>query len=546
MGAHRITARAIPSGMPADNASPRSPWARRPVLDWATALIIAIAGLNHLIWIVQDQRLPRDPGLYYKLLPRCYEWLGAPLEHASDLLAALVASSGWYNLLLALLMRAFGRSGALIELASLGWVLLVLVGTARVTRHLGSPTAALAAVMLVASMPVVMVSGRTPWIHVPEAALMLGLVLAWQADAALRRWATVAKLAALGALLLTLRHSGLPWIVTIAPLLLFSRGAPRRWGRIALVALTWSCAAVVPALELKRYMVAKMGARERYVEHLPDLWIQLGDTIGKPVLWLGILGIALLLLRRPRLPKEPVKPVLLAWMVASIVMWVVFRAGMDNFTPIGPALAVLAGLGLARLGPLGLVPPTLAATLFVVPQWVSIEAPLAPWLTRHFGLTVGTHPLNWYMPWRGFGPREVQALIDASCPSQADATCIVVVDHGLMLPFAEDPGALELFLMAEDRVRLVPMRGHRAPPRLNRVHALASFDCLDQPQDWRERYEFSEEVLHQLMEAYALKPVWTDLLWGRCGYMWHTPDGALLDPLAMPTTGTPLYQGEDP
>jgi hypothetical protein len=530
--------------MSAEQPAQPSLWSRLRGVDLLTVLVIGVAGLDQLVWMIRDQRMPRDPGLYYKLLPQCYTWLGSPVEHAGDLLGALVASSGWYNLLLAVAMRVFGRSGALIELACLCWVVLVLVGTARVARRLGTPLGALCAVLLVSSMPLVMVSGRTPWIHLPEAALMLALVLAWQADAALARWSTVAKLAVVGALLLTLRHSGLVWLATIAPLLLFTRGQPRAWRRIGLVLLTWGIAAVVPAMELQRYMTAKMDARQKYVDHLPGLYTQLSDTISRPVLWICLVGLFLLLLRKPRLPREPIKPLMVAWVLVAVLLWALFRAGMDNFTPLAPGLAILAGLGLARTGAWGAIPALLAGAVFVVPQWLPFEARGHPMLAHTLHITVGSHPLNWYIPWRGFGPSEVQSLLEASCPKSTEQKCVVVVDHGLLLPFAEDPGALELFLMGADHVQLVPLRGHQVPPRLPWVHALSSFDCMDQSEDWRERYQFSKDTLQQVIAGHELQPVWTDLLWGRCGYLWMTPEGELVDSEALPTTGHILARSE--
>ena len=235
---------------------------------------------------------------------------------------------------------------------------------------------------------------------------------------------------------------------------------------------------------------------------------------------------------------------LTVWILVALLLWATFRAGMDNFTPIGPAIAILAGLGLARIGPWGAIPALAAGALFVVPQWLPFDARGHPILTHTLHITVGSHPLNWYIPWQGFGPDEVEALLEASCPENHAQRCVVAVDHGLMLPFAEDPGALELFLMGADHVHLVPLRGHQVPPRLVQLHALSSFDCMDQKEDWRERYQFSKDTLQQLIGTHDLQPVWTDLLWGRCGYLWMTPEGALVTPDALPTTGHTLVESE--
>ncbi len=523
--------------------------------DLATAALILGVLAGQALFAVLDLRMPRDPGLYYKLLPALYQALEHPIEQADAIAGALVQSSGWYNLLLAAGMHVLGRGPLVMELAMGLWVGLLLLGTGLLARGVGGPSAGFNAVALGASMPLVLVMGRTPWIHIPEAALAVLVLVAWHRDPALQRWRTVISLGLGGALAITLRHSGLVWIAPLAPLLLWTDGRPRAWRRIPLVILCWALALVVPIIELQRYLEAKMGARERYVSQLPQLLEQAVSNLSWPTLWICGLGLALLILRRPRWPRQPLAPLLVLWLLLAGIMWVMFRAGLDNFTPAAPALAVLAGLGLARLGAWGAAPALLCFIVTTLPQWLPHSA-VQPFM-RVPGFpdfTAGTHPNNHYRPWDGFAWAQVGGLLEATCgpalgePSGVEPGqgCVIAVDHGLFSPFTEDPGKLELFLMGADEVHLISLRDLQEMPKLAQLQALATYDCLEREEHWRERYPLTRQVLADMLDGYDLHPVWKEELSPACYYLWMTPEGALLDEAALPQTGLRVHEDRPP
>ncbi len=528
-------------------SKPTANRSRHGLLDVLTAALILAVATAQVLFALEDVRLPRDPGLYFKLLPELYQALAHPLDNLRALSGALAESSGWYNLLLAAAMRMVGRSGLVLDLACAVWVALLLVGTALIARRASSPTAGLCATLLAAAMPVVIIIGRTPWIHVPEAALAVLTLATWQRDPALRRWRTVLALILGGMLVITLRHSGLIWIGPMSLLLFWTGGAPRAWRRIALVLAGWALAVAVPVLELQRYLEAKMGARDRYVSQLPEFVEQLVSNLSWPTLWACLLGIVLFSLRRPRVPRRPLEPLLVVWIVLGVFLWSLFRAGLDNFTPVAPALAILAGTGLARLGRWGVIPAGLAFLVASLPQWLDKDA-VRPFMNMPGfpDFTAGTHPNNHYRPWTGFAHAEVRGLLNASCPEDVSEGCVVAVDHGLFSPFTEDPGRLELFLIDEDRVHLISLRDLESMPRLAQLHALATYDCHEREEHWRERYPNTRQILADMLDAFDLHPVWAIDLYRNCSYLWMTPDGELRDEQALPATGRHITEKLEP
>jgi hypothetical protein len=517
-------------------------WRRR--YDLLTALLI-LAVLAAQIWFAHaDLRLPRDPGLYYKLVPELYHALGAPIAERATILEALASSTGWYNLLLAAGMKLFGRGPEVFELACATWVGLLLLGCALLARRSSGPLAAFCAVALAAAMPSVLIIGRTPWIHIPETALASLVLVAWQRDRALERWRTVAAMALGGVLVITLRHSGVVWIAPLAPLLLWTGGKPRAWGRIAMVGAAWALGMVVPILEFSAYLQAKMGARDRYASQLPEFLEQLVANLSWPTLLACGLGLLLLLLRTPRVPNDPLRPLLLVWVLLGGLMWSLFRAGLDNFTPMMAALAVLGGLGLARIGAWGILPALFSFVITSLPQWVDKDAVVIFHSVPGFpDFTAGVHPNNHYRPWKGFAHPQVRELLAASCPRREDATCWIAVDQGLFSPFTEDPGRLELFLMGEERVQLLSLRDLEALPRIAKLHGMATYFCPERDEDWRERYPQSQTLFKQIMDGFEMEAVWsTDLFMG-CSYLWMAPGGELLHSEDLPESSSPATPG---
>ncbi len=520
-------------------AQPESSAARwRQRYDLLTLLLILAVLAAQLNFAHADLRLPRDPGLYYKLVPGLYQALGSPVAMRSTLLEGLSSSTGWYDLLLAGGLRLLGRGPLVFELACAAWVGLLLSSCALLARRSGGPLAGLCAAALAAAMPGVLIIGRTPWIHIPEAALA-GLVLVlWHRDRALQRWRTALALALGGALLITLRHSGVIWIAPLAPLLLWSGGAPRAWARLGLVLASWGLSLLVPILEFSAYLQAKLGARDRYASQLPEFLEQLGANLSWPTLLACGLGLLLLALRAPRIPRDPLRPLLLAWVLTGVGLWALFRAGLDNFTPMMAALAVLGGLGLARIGAWGLLPALASFAITSLPQWVEKDAVVLFHSVPGFpDFTAGVHPNNHYRPWQGFAHPQVRALLAASCPEDPETPCYIAVDQGLFSPFTEDPGQLELFLMGQERVQLLSLRDLESLPRLGRLHGMATSFCPERDRGWRERYPQSQSLLKELMDDFEMEAVWSTDLTKGCTYLWMAPHGELLDRAALPSDG---------
>jgi hypothetical protein len=526
---------------PASEALPGSLSGLGPAL-----LAAGVVGTAHAWYVVLDQRLPRDPGLYYRQLPAAWEATSAPFSHLADLGHILASSSGWYNLLLASGMHVIGRGPMAFGLATLAWVVLLLVGVALVTRGLGSGRAALAATLLVGAMPTVVVEGRTPWIHVPEAALALACLAAWQRDPGLERRLGALAVALAGVLLITLRESGLVWAATLAPLLIWSGSGRRRWRRILLVLTCWAVAALVPLVELQAYLSAKFGARERYEDQLPDLVEQTVSNLSWPVIWAVLGGLVLMALPPLALSKRPARVVLAAWVLAALGMWAAFRAGLDNFTPAAAALGILAGLGLSRLGSWGVLPALGAFAVVTLPQALPVRqvAPFAQ-LPGFPDYLLGEHPNNYYRPWRGFAQREVQALLSAVCPAGREEPCVVVTGHGMFSPFTEDPGELELFLLGRQDVKLVSLRESPHPPELAHVDALVTYRCPDREAAWRERYPYAADNRANMIWTHDFRPIWTMRLYGECRTLWMTPQGEVPNEAALPTRGQRLYGTEE-
>ncbi len=502
--------------------------------DIAALAVVAAVVIAQVSFLLADGRIPSDPGLYYRDLPQRYaDWQALDL---SAILTGLKSSTGWYNALIGLVMVLVGVSPQLFAAFGAVWVALLLIGVGLIARRLGGPPAGLGAVCLAGAMPAIFLMGRTAWIHTPETALVLLLVASWSADRTLERRRTVVLVALLGVLTVALRPSGVIWVGMLTPLLLVH--APRRWLRIVAVALCWAAALVVPLDNAEYYMLAKAQARDRYAEQLPELVVQVIALVGHlPLLAVGaglLAGVVSLIVRRPK-TLESLIVVLLLWPGIALLLWGVFQSGLDNFPLIAPGLAILAGWGLARLArPLVLV--TVPVFLLVyVPQWIPTAA-LQP-LHRIPGAGLylyGSDIKNHYRVYQRYGWSDLRGLIDATCP---DRDCIIAVDQGLLEPFSEDIGALELFLMGAEEVKLVTIRHGRLHPSLN-IDALVEFHCDSEADlQWRQRFPDSVENLTKILADYKLEPVWSRLIRDGCEVLWLTPEGALEAPEALPLSG---------
>ena len=499
----------------------------------ALAVVVAVA-VAQVSFLLADGRIPSDPGLYYRDLPQRYaDWQALDF---SAILTGLIDSTGWYNALIALVMVCFGVSPELFAMFGVLWVSLILVGVWLIARRLHSPHAGLAAVCLTAAMPAIFLMGRTAWIHTPETAMVLLLVAAWCHDRTLERRRTVVAMALLGVLTVALRPSGAIWVGLLTPLLIL--GSPRRWLRILAVALPWLLSLAVPLSNAEHYILAKAQARERYAEQLPDLIVQVIALVGH--LPLGLVGVGFvaggisLLIRRPK-TLESMVVVLLLWPGGALLLWAAFKTGLDNFPLIAPGLAILAAWGLARLArPLVLVPVPVFLLVYI-PQWLPTTSLMALHRIPGAGLYLhGSDIKNHYRVYQRYGWEDLKALIAATC---GEEQCIIAIDQGLLEPFSEDIGALELFLAQARTVELVTIRHGTLHPSLD-IDALVEFHCDSQADlQWRQRFPDSVDNLTTILDDYALQPAWSRLVRDGCEVIWMTPDGGLLDPDAMPETG---------
>ncbi len=498
--------------------------------DVAAALVAAGVAAAHAAFILGDGRLPTDLGLMYRALPDCFFAFADLPRGLVVLVGELAQPTGWINVARAAAMSVLGRTSEVFAADGVLWMPLLLLGTGVVARRLGGPAAGFGAVALTGAMTPVICAARQSWIHVPEAALMMLAVALWTSDEALEKQRTRAGLAVLGGLAITLRASGLVWVATLAPFLLRAPRPRQLW-----IGVVWAAAAVVPLLQLPEYLSAKLGARARYAEALPGLWEQLAGLFGTPALSVLLPGLALLVWRRPR-AMPAVGWLLAGWVGIALLLWGVFRAGLDNFTVICPAVAVGAAWGLARVKAQVNAVAVLPFALAFLPQWLPSQTMRS--LTGMPGVTdrfVNPHPRNHYRTWDGYGGEDVRGLLDSVCP--ATGRCRVAVDQGLFAPYTEDPGALELFLLGASDVDLINLREPRPLPDL-RIDAAVRFHCPgDLEEKWRLRHPASEAAREGLISGRGMQTVWAREFGVHCFVLWMTPDGAVRAPSRLPTTG---------
>lgn len=528
--------------------------------------VVALAVHAHARFIVADDRVPGDLGMYYTGVPHAFDLvMGRSPGTFGEWFHTVSQPTGWYHLLLAGLLATLGRNQDVFLAPGLLWVLIILLVVDRLARRLGGDLAALSAVSIVAAMPGVFLAGRTGWIHVPEAALVLTGLLAWVSDPGLSRRRTALAIGITGGLALALRPSGLVWVGSLGVLLALVALRARRGSLpsprgLWIVLATWALGAAASLWSLRNYLDLKAAARERYAALLPDLGFQfqlvLGVLPGLVVVLGLVLGVVVLARRRraPKAPPAPIPdpeswvPVLLgAWVVLALVLWLVFQSGLDNFTLICPALALLAAAAWSRMSPR--VGATLSLVAFL-PAWGLQWIPPRPQdslLRRIPGLReipTDPHVLSSYRPLDGFGESEIRSLVSATCGEESPPQrCAVVADQGLFAPFGEEPGYLELFLSGETRVRLFTLRDEPLPMS-QRIEALAEFHCGERDRAWRIRWPRSLPNLEDLLSRARLEPVWTTSVGPECTFLWFTPKGYVAQPELLPQTGTRLMAGE--
>jgi len=474
------------------------------------ALVLVGVAAAHLWFIAFDDRLPRDLSFAYNdLEPAGAALVAGRWEFFFDILAQ---PAGWLNVSLAVVFEVLGRSPRLFRLFDVGWLMLLLGSSVRIARSLGGERAALSTVLLLAGMPLAVVLARLSWIHLPEAALLTAAAAVAVRDPELTRWRSLLGVAALTGAALLLRPSALVWAVGLCPLLF---RAP--WRRLAILVAVLAVSALPALGDLAPYLAGKLEVRERYAEQVEPLWVQLDVLVG---LWTGVpavIGAGLWLRSRP----SPAPLGFLAvWALGPVAVWAVFRAGLENFLVLAPALALAGGLGLARHRH-GVLLSALGAGLLWTVQFVPTGPAEAIW-GRLPGTTPGWYReslLDLYRPWSGYGAGEVRDLLDATCPSAEPRRCLVVVEDGLFHPDPEDPGRLGLFLMHEDRVDLRIAHQDRGP--LPGAAAVVRFACAGR-------------TAGEPVDLPDLRVVWSRDVGQDCTVAWWVPGGRLVRPDSLP------------
>lgn len=519
-----------------------------------TNIVIAATLIAHARFILVDTRIPRDLGLYYEGVPHAYDLLnGRTPGTAAEWLHTLGMSTGWYHVFLGGLLTVLGRNQDSFQVPDLLWMGVILVAVAGLGRRLAGEVAALCAVCLTAAMPGVVVAARTAWIHVPEAAICLLGLWAWVADPGLARRRTALVLALVPMLAFSLRPSGFIWAGSMMGLVAWSAWRGRnaeRVGRLKLALIVLGCAlgTIPPLRYFGEYMSAKMASRARYASTLPDALLQIQMMVGALPAWISAVGLvlgivaALRSIRRLRLGEgaRPAGALLVLWVGLAGVLWLLFQAGVDNFTVAGPALALVASFGLASLLPrAGSVLSLLAVFVFWFFQWIP-QPDGGSIVRRTPGLreiTFDPHLMNFYRPWSHFGEPEMRALVDATCGRDAKpGECVVIADQGLYVPFGEEPGRLELFLAGETRIQLLPIRDVQ-DPNTQKLDALAEFHCGERDIQWRLRWPRSLPNLETLISAQKLEPAWSMEVGPQCVFLWLTPGGTVQTPEQLPRGG---------
>lgn len=520
--------------------------------------VILVTGLlpilQHLHFILVDQRMPRDLGNFYNDLPDFWRQLhGQQARFGPDGPPQPWDSGVWYEWLLALWLSITGPGGPAFRVFDLVWqsaiLLFVGMGAAALVRLVDRPrepdngsdtearalTAAAFALVLTGSMRSLVVMPRLSWIHVVELALLFGAAVPWLRDPTLRRGFLPTAL--LGALVLLLRSSGLPWIAPLALAILVGVGGRRPdLPRLAFIGTAWFLAALPSLIGIVDYLGPKLNSRARYAQNVAPFTEQVLDLAGP---FAPVAALAGVLLAGRKLLGVP-QGLLLIWALSPLALWAIFRAGMDNFLVGFAAFAILASLGLARRPAIGAVLVLPGWLLITLPRVLPAPAPesTAARLLQRAHLSVRPTLRDVYVPFTEWGHPQLEALLDATCPQTG--TCVLAVDQGLLVPYSEDAGTLETFLLGRGNgLDLLDLRSGRHGQTGTRVNALITYDCGWQDQPWRQRFPNSLERLQMTIKSQRLRTAWMATVGGECIVHWLTPGGRVPRAELLPSNWDP-------
>ncbi len=520
---------------------------RRRIWDWiAVGLILAVV-VAHVRFAVMDGRPPQDPNHCLGSLPSVFQLMGSASNVPELLEYVFSRTSSWYSLLLAASMRLVGVSPGVLQAFHVVWVGLLVTMVALVARRLWGPAAAVTALVLVPpNSEAMIVLGRIGWIHIPELALFLGVLLLWIRDPALQRRWTVVGAAALGVAGIVIRPSGLIWAGTLVPLLLSgwldSEQRRRFVLRCAAVLVCWALALIPVVQELSSYVDNKLVSRDRYafLASADVLLAGVRADVGVVTGLVALAGIVLLALRFPR-RRWRVVALLAAWVVLPFVLYLTLHAGMPNFPAYVAALALLGAGGLARF-------PRIARGALPVLGVVWLTLYGAQWLPTHTaghlfarwapGNLYVDDPLNHYRVDEWMEARIILELIDASCPNMDRRECTIHVDRCLFRPSGVDPGWLEMFLYDLTNVRLVPVWDPNYPVSQVAGDGMGSYICAQAETDWLARFPQTQQRRDEAVQRLHYEEVWSRRMAPGCRYTWYTPHGEVDDLERMPREAT--------
>ena len=296
------------------------------------------------------------------------------------------------------------------------------------------------------------------------------------------------------------------------------------------IALAWGLGALPALFDLPAYLDAKLAARDRYTTDVPALLEQLPGLVGGLGGLLLVVGCMLLAVRARRGRGSPALFVTALHAATPVGLFLLFRAGLDNFTQGFVALAVLAGVGLSvSRWTTGLAVGAFA--LFTGLQHVPPPPPALSPVVAPLQLPMQMQLRNAWRPFVGWSADDLRALLSATCP---DAPCVLATDRSLARPDGEEPGQLVLYLLDLDhRVQLVDLRtmGHQLP---RHIDVLLRFDCPTLETAWIRRYPDSLALRAQIVDHFALQDAWVRGLDHQCAIRWMTHHGRLPHAEAAP------------
>ncbi|MFT5586687.1 MAG: hypothetical protein ACI9VR_004286 [Cognaticolwellia sp.] len=502
---------------------------------WLGVVLLTLA--LHLAYLSQDSRLPADLGQYYVPLPDLYRALNG--ESWQGVWPALMERPGaWYNLLTATWLSLVDKSAAAFQMLDLLWFGGLLFIGSSVGFVLGGERGRLAAATVLCATPMVVLSARTSWVHVPEATLLLAMLRIWLGDPTLSKRRSVFGLALLGALCLSLRPSALPWLATFLGAALWGVDGKRpSWKKLVWIVVTWALASIQMLPYIETYLAAKAMARSRYMERVPELLTQLIGAVGVLGGLASVVG-AILGLRKP----DGLYALAWVFVLLPLLLTTLSGAGLDNFLPLAIGLALMAARNTDR-HPWSVGLWALPLLVLVSPQLLT-DLPKDGVLHKAFGLLqtpANPGPNNRLRPFQELAGDELFSLIEASCPDPR-APCTLLIDQGLFEPYGESMGELPLFLTWERRTELVSLAQGDLPTQIN-PDAMVHWSCTEEKAEeeriWRNRYPQSGRKAMELSERFDLRLAWKRDLRG-CSLMWLTPGGNVGTPEQLPFPGPVL------